>query len=180
MKMVAVVSAAVLLAAGSASAQQASSQMMSRRDEQKTETEIQARFHKQPTLENNRIHVEVDNGVATLKGKVDSAAGRADAVRVSWVRGVTRVDDWLVVSRTASKKHLSDKAVTAEIEADYRPDKTLDHSEIFVDTKDGVVTLSGTIPSESARRRAIDVAQTSPGVKRVEDELRPVGTPGRN
>jgi hyperosmotically inducible periplasmic protein len=175
MKMVTAVSAAVLLAAGSASAQQATIQPMSSRDELKAEKDIQTKLRKAPTLENNRIEVEVHDGVATLKGKVDSEAERMNAEKLAWVKGVVHVDDWLVVRPSASTKRLPDKAVTAEIEAGYRADKTLDHSEVFVDTNDGVVTLSGTISSESARRRAIEVAQTSPGVKRVEDQLRSVG-----
>ena len=114
MKTVAVVIAAVLLTAGSASAQQASSQPMSSREELKTEKQIETRLQREPALEHDRIKVEVDNGVATLKGKVDSEAERAQAERLAWVRGVTHVDDWLVVNRSNSTKALSDKAVTTQ------------------------------------------------------------------
>jgi hyperosmotically inducible protein len=173
MKTLAVVIAAVLVAAGSASAQQASNRPMSNQEELKSEREIETRLHKAADLSNNRIDVEVDNGVATLKGKVDSQAERTTAEQLAWVNGVTHVDDWLVVGR-APKKAVSDRVVTSNIEAQYRGDKTLGHADISVATSDGVVTLAGVIPSESARRRAIDVAEKSPGVKSVDDKLRTV------
>jgi hyperosmotically inducible periplasmic protein len=174
MKTVAVVITAVLVAPGSASSQQASSEPMSGREELKTERAIQARLQKEPDLKSNRIDVEVENGFVTLNGKVDSEAERTQAEKAAWVNGVTRVNDWLVVGR-AAKKARSDSAVTAEIEAQYRADKTLGHADVSVDMNDGVVTLAGVIPSESARQRAIDIAEKSPGVKQVEDELRAAG-----
>jgi len=174
MKTLAVVIAAVLVAAGSASGQQASNRPMSNQEELKTENEIETRLQKQADLNNNRINVEVDNGVATLKGKVNSQAERMQAERVAWVKGVTHVNDWLLVS-PATKKAVSDSAVTSDIEAQYRADKTLGHSDISVATDDGVVTLTGVAPSESARQRAIDVAEKSPGVKSVDDNMRAIG-----
>lgn len=171
MKTIAAVITAVLVAPGSASSQQASSQPMSGQEELRIEKAIQVRVQKEPDLKNSRIDVEVENGVVTLKGKVDSEAERMKAEKAMWVNGVTGVDDWLVVGRAATKA-VSDSAVTNEIEAQYRADKTLGHADISVVTNDGVVTLAGVVPSESARRRAIEVAETSPGVTNVEDKLR--------
>lgn len=174
MKTLAVVIAAVLAAAGSASGQQPSSQPMSDREALAAEKQIASRLQQEPDLRNNRIDVQVENGVATLKGKVDSDVERSRAQDVAWVEGVTRVNDWLLVGRTANKR-VSDSAVTSDIEARYRADKTLGRAHISVATDDGVVTLAGVIPSNSARQRAIEVAETSPGVKRVEDKLRAAG-----
>lgn len=174
MKTLVIVIAAVLAAARPASSQQASSQPMSHRDELTAEKAIETALQKEPDLRNNGIEVEVVAGVATLKGRVDSEAERAKAEKAAWVKDVTRVDDWLVVHRVGKGK-VSDGAVSREIEAQYRADKTLGHADIFVATNDGVVTLTGVAPSESARRHAIDVAEKSPGVTRVEDRLRAVG-----
>jgi hyperosmotically inducible protein len=174
MRTLVVVIAAVLAAAGPASSQQASSQPMSHREDLTAEKAIEMTLQKDPDLRNNRVEVEVDAGVATLKGRVDSEAERAKAEKAAWVKGVTHVDDWLIVHRVGKGK-VSDGAVTKGIETQYQADKTLGHSDIFVDTNDGVVTLTGVAPSESARRRAVEVAEESPGVTRVEDRLRAVG-----
>jgi hyperosmotically inducible protein len=147
---------------------------MSNQQAQAAEREIESRLEREPDLSNNRVDVEVNNGVATVKGKVDSEAERTRAANAAWVNGVTHVADWLLVTR-ATDKRVSDSAVTKEIETQYRADETLGSAQIWVATNDGVVTLAGVIPSESARRRAIDVAKEAPGVKRVEDELRAPG-----
>jgi hyperosmotically inducible protein len=174
MKTVAVVIVALLLAAESASGQQASRQPMSDREQLTSKKEIETNLHKEADLKNNRIEVEVEDGVVTLKGKVDSEAERAKAEKATWVKGVTRVDDWLLVARAANKG-VADSAVTREIEAQYRADKTLGHADISVSTNEGVVTLAGVIPSEAARQRAIDIAKKSPGARSVEDKLHAVG-----
>jgi osmotically-inducible protein OsmY len=51
-------------------------------------------------------------------------------------------------------------------------------AEIGVETKDGVVTLEGTLPSNFARSQAVDLARSIPGVVSVENHLRlPAGSP---
>jgi osmotically-inducible protein OsmY len=51
--------------------------------------------------------------------------------------------------------------------------EALKNSEIHVDTDhEGVVTLTGTVPSETARARAVKIARGTKGVHRVVDELK--------
>ena len=45
-------------------------------------------------------------------------------------------------------------------------------SDIKVDTKDDVVTLSGSVSSETARTEAVELARQTPGVKQVKDEIK--------
>jgi hyperosmotically inducible protein len=78
----------------------------------------------------------------------------------------------LAVETPEEKKSVSDDVVTARILARYRPDKTLDTANISVTTTGGVVTLDGIVPSETARRRAIQIAEEARGSKRVDDRLR--------
>ncbi|HVV50153.1 MAG TPA: BON domain-containing protein [Polyangia bacterium] len=59
---------------------------------------IQARLHGEPSLRDDHIDVTIDNGVAVLKGTVDSAAEKATAARLASVHGVVGVDDRLVVA----------------------------------------------------------------------------------
>ena len=44
--------------------------------------------------------------------------------------------------------------------------------KIDVDTKNDVVTLSGTVPTAAEKRRAVDVAKATEGVKSVVDNLK--------
>ncbi len=45
-------------------------------------------------------------------------------------------------------------------------------NDIDVDTKNDVVKLSGSVPSETARTQAVEVASQVPGVKRIKDEIK--------
>jgi osmotically-inducible protein OsmY len=174
MKTIAVVFAVVSAASGAAARQPASAADEQKADKQ-ADKRIEARLRNDRGLKDNRIAVQVEDGVATLKGRVDDENERAAAEKAAYVNGVTRVDDWLSVDKPHEKKPISDDAVTARILARYRPDKTLETANISVTTTRGVVTLDGLVPSETARRRAIQIAEEAGGAKRVEDSLRIVG-----
>jgi hyperosmotically inducible periplasmic protein len=45
-------------------------------------------------------------------------------------------------------------------------------NDIDVDTKNDVVKLSGSVPSETARTEAVEIASQIPGVKQVKDEIK--------
>ena len=50
-------------------------------------------------------------------------------------------------------------------------DRVPDAANIRVEADRGVVTLSGTVGSKAAQRRAMSIARQTPGVTRVDDEL---------
>lgn len=80
-------------------------------------------------------------------------------------------------------KVLSDGWITMKIHSLYINEDALDRSNIDVDTRNGVVTLSGTVASEAGRRRAIEIARMADGVKSVTDTAlrvapEPSGTSG--
>jgi hyperosmotically inducible protein len=71
--------------------------------------------------------------------------------------------------------------ITMKIHSSYIPETVLEGSNIDVDTTNGVVTLTGPVPSEAARVRAIALAKATDGVKSVTDKLRvapPATKPG--
>jgi hyperosmotically inducible periplasmic protein len=45
-------------------------------------------------------------------------------------------------------------------------------NDIDVDTKNDVVKLSGSAPTETARTEAVEIASQIPGVKQVKDEIK--------
>jgi len=66
---------------------------------------------------------------------------------------------------------ITDSWITMKIHAQFVPEKALDDSDIKVETKDGMVTLSGTVASAGGRTRAVAIAKATDGVKGVTDNL---------
>jgi len=63
----------------------------------KQEEQIEARLQKAPDLRNNRIEVDVDDGIAVLEGSVDSARERKEAQQLAHVDGILGVNNRLEV-----------------------------------------------------------------------------------
>ena len=64
-----------------------------------------------------------------------------------------------------------DAAVTTKVKAALLAEPGLRSMEIHVDTKDGVVTLTGTPDSAANRDRAVVIARNVAGVKDVVDQM---------
>jgi len=63
---------------------------------------------------------------------------------------------------------LDDAAITAEIKAEILNDHLLKVSKVEVTTTKGVVTLSGTVNSQTSVDRAVEIARSIKGVKEIE------------
>jgi len=118
------------------------------------------------------INVDTWAGGVTLFGIVPSqaakAAAEADAHQVS---GVKRVENEL--QGGASVQQAAGQVRDEEIERDVK--EALDtpaFKDITVDVKNGVVRLTGTVPSWAWRLEAVAAAHAIPGVRAVEDDLR--------
>jgi len=147
------------------------------RELMKTEKQIQANLQGDRDLANNRIDVQVTDGVATLKGTVDSEAERSRAVRLAGIGGVRIVDDQLKVESLGLKATVTDGAVTTKIKAQFLANTDLRRADIEVSTNNGVVTLKGTVPSHELRALAVDLARHTGGVRRVDDQLGVIAGP---
>ena len=67
---------------------------------------------------------------------------------------------------------LNDASLTAKVKAALVADTQVAGTRIDVDTKGGVVTLTGTLPAGQAQR-ALEIARSIEGVKSVENRLTP-------
>jgi hyperosmotically inducible protein len=67
---------------------------------------------------------------------------------------------------------IKDAYLVMKVHSEFINEDVLNGSDIDVDAKDGMVTLQGTVPSEAARKRALELARKNDGVKGVTDELR--------
>jgi hyperosmotically inducible protein len=141
-------------------------------------TKIQAQYFVNPEVKPWNIDVTTQSdGTVTLRGTVDEAADRAEAVRIAKeTEGVTRVQDRLRVkgqpaSGDTTEIDGGDAWTTAKVQAKYFLDADVKGRRIDVDTREGIVTLKGDVESEAERRQAIAIARNTEGVKSVVDQL---------
>lgn len=74
-------------------------------------------------------------------------------------------------SRDKMAAQCHDALISAKVQADLAADRELDPFDYQVTTQQRVVVLQGRTSSDQARRRAVQIATTTPGVLRVRDEL---------
>jgi osmotically-inducible protein OsmY len=132
--------------------------------------------------------VDTRDGVVTLTGEVESEAERRQAVALARnTDGVREVTDQLQVRPSESARGTTgslegaareggaaanDTWITTKIQSKYFLDNDVKGHEINVDSRNGVVTLKGTVESEAQKQMAAQIAQETGGVSRVVNELR--------
>lgn len=161
---------------------------------------IKQNFKADEKLSGANIDVHVDKGVVTLKGKAlgTAEANRAVAIAKA-VPGVVRVDSKIEIDRTITNEDventlekreealeeqreknepkrslgtvIDDATITTAIKLKFAKDDLVRAYKIDVDTKDGMVTLTGTVKSDQEAKRAIALAESEEGVKRVSSVL---------
>jgi osmotically-inducible protein OsmY len=67
---------------------------------------------------------------------------------------------------------IGDAGITAAIKTKMLADATVSGLKIDVDTKDGVVVLIGDVKSAAEKKRAMELAKETDGVKSVKDQLK--------
>jgi hyperosmotically inducible protein len=71
---------------------------------------------------------------------------------------------------------VDDAGTTAKVKAKFAGDNRLDKSDINVDTANGIVTLTGTAPSEEAKQAAEELARQVSGVANVDNQITTSGS----
>lgn len=128
----------------------------------------------------SEINVDTANGVVTLTGNVDSQEARDHAIKLAReTSGVRDVKDMISVrsgsatgdapepNRTAGER-IDDAGITMRVKARLLDEPGVKGLKIDVDTRDGVVYLTGSVPSDAERKQAIELARTTEGVKDVQ------------
>jgi osmotically-inducible protein OsmY len=147
---------------------------------------IEYRLETSPMVKKYDIRVKVDNANATLTGAVANEAQKAEAGKLAKVDGVAKVDNQISVDKDVDKtlmdrtkngmrktgEAISDAWITTKVKWFFLGDDLLKESHIDVDTKDRVVTLNGTVKTETGRRQAVRLAQDTDGVTKVVDNLK--------
>ncbi len=74
-------------------------------------------------------------------------------------------------SASEALREVTDATITGQVKTAFALSKRISAYEINVDTKDGVVTLKGQVPSEIDRELAGSVAKDTTGVNQVDNQL---------
>jgi len=158
-------------------------------------TAVKSRMATDDTVKAYQIDVDTREGVVTLSGNVESQAAKDQAAKLAReTDGVKSVVDNIVVNpagtpgarageaadeagRTTGQAAdqavgaTGDAAITAKVKSKFLADTSVAGLKIDVDTKNGVVTLSGTVKSAAERDLAVGIARGTDGVKSVVDKL---------
>jgi osmotically-inducible protein OsmY len=113
-------------------------------------------------------------GVHAAGSKLDEAgqASREGSENASTgVMGAAADARGKAYSPASGETKIDDTKLTAMVLTGLKADKELNPLRIDVDTRDGVVTLSGSVPSAAAKARASEIAQNVKDVKSVNNQL---------
>jgi len=152
-------------------------------------TAVKSKLSADDTVKASQIDVDTKDKVVTLRGKVDTPIARERAVELAkTTEGVRDVVDVLVVAPAAAPTSgrdeaprerardetsaMGDAGITAAVKTKMLADTDVGGLKIDVDTKDGVVSLTGNVASAVEKRRAVEIARETDGVKSVRDQLK--------
>ena len=132
------------------------------------------------------VQVRAENGVVSLSGNAGTPAAKELAGElVTNTEGVREVHNHLSISTADSTSaeaqnaandaaaSISDAWITSKVKASFLYSRNLDALNIKVDTREGFVSLSGTVLSNAEKRLAMETARNIRGVRGVDaDALR--------
>lgn len=163
-------------------------------------TAVKTKFLADSQVGGLKIDVDTDHGVVTLTGPVHSAAEKNEAIRLAkTTAGVKKVVSKLEIETAATSGHtdatdkmkaetkeksaeakemgheakeaVTDTSITTAVDTRLMKEKLSHDKSIVVHTKNGVVTLTGAVPTEADKAHAGDIARDTTGVKRVVNNL---------
>ena len=126
------------------------------------------------------INVDTRDGVVTLTGNIDSQEAKDRAIQIAReTKGVRDVQDMISVKTASGEgnapnpdrtlgEHIDDAGITMKVKAKLLEDPTVKGLKIDVDTRDGVVYLTGSVSGEAEKQKAIELARNTEGVRDVQ------------
>jgi hyperosmotically inducible protein len=158
----------LLVAAGCSSTQTVGEEL----DDATITTKVEAKMAANPDVSAFNVDVDTNEGVVRLSGTVKSPEAKAEAEKIArGTEGVRRVINDIEVGERDMGDRLSDTAITTKIKAKITGDPDLNPFNINVDTKEGVVTLRGTVKDPDSKQAAERIARETEGVKSVQNML---------
>jgi hyperosmotically inducible periplasmic protein len=151
-------------------------------------TSVKTQLMADELVKARNINVDTRDKVVTLTGTVQSAAEEAKALQIARsTKGVADVVDNIVIapepgaapttgttgdtSIGTAAEAVTDAGITTKVKSRLLADPDVSGLRIDVDTRDHVVTLTGTVSTPAEKARALDLAGKVENVTRVEDKL---------
>jgi osmotically-inducible protein OsmY len=146
-------------------------------------TNVKAKFLADEVVKSSQIDVATKSGIVTLTGNVDSeeakkkalelakaTTGVKDVVDMISAREVSGNGDAPEPARTVGET-VTDSGITISVKSRLLDDPQVKGLQIDVDTRDGVVFLTGSVGSDSEKQKAIQLAKETKGVRDVQSNL---------
>lgn len=138
-----------------------------------TDAELKERAEKtlfwDADIDHANIDVEINKGYATLAGSVDTYWKKWEAEKkVARTDGITEVDNQLTI---VPSKSVLDKVIADNIVEALHRNLYINADDVVVKVEDGIVTLTGIVPSWFVRSQAEDVATYTDGIIEVINKL---------
>ena len=118
----------------------------------------------------NQLVVNLAPGPNT-KGTAGTVESKTDRAAEKTKKGVDKAMDKTKEGLSKTGEVITDGWITSRVKMKFVGEDLLKDSDIDVDVKDHVVTLSGTVMSEAGRARAIAQAREVEGVHQVVDRM---------
>lgn len=139
---------------------------------------IYAQIALDDNLSQQNVNVTTNKGVVSLEGTVDSDTEASAAIQLaSSATGVVSVDASKLKIKK-SKQPFTDLVITAKVRGSLIRERIFDSGDfsgkVNVETKNGVVYLSGTAKNTAQAQNAVKLAQSISGVTRVESTIKVV------
>jgi hyperosmotically inducible periplasmic protein len=152
-------------------------------------TSVKTQLMADDLVKARNINVDTRDRVVTLTGTVQSREEEAKALQIARsTKGVADVVDNITISSepgstpttgrvgetppgTTAAEAMSDAGITAMVKSKLLADPDVSGLRIDVDTRDRIVTLTGTVASSVEKARAVELAGKVDNVTRVEDRL---------
>jgi osmotically-inducible protein OsmY len=114
------------------------------------------------------VDAKVEDGFVTLTGRADYQYQRDEADRVvSSIVGALELFDEIELTHPV----LDREAIAESIRHSFERNAKVSAHKLSVSTKDGTVTLRGSVDSWATRDAALEAARSTPGVTKVEDHI---------
>lgn len=142
-------------------------------------TKIVAKLAADPEVSAFNVDVDTLDGIVTLRGEVEKEVARDEAEQLArHTHGVREVRNEIrvVSAEYEDDESFADAWITTKVKSKLVADPQLNPFNIDVDTEDGVVTLSGKVKDDLARREAEKLARATQGVLDVINELQTTRT----
>jgi len=144
---------------------------------------VNAKLATNDVVKASQIEVASKNGIVTLTGNVDSPEAKSIALELARnTEGVTRVIDMIAARRPSGSgdapdsdrtlgQAIDDAGITLGVKTLLIDDPLVKGTRIDVDTREGVVYLTGSVGSAAERDKAIELARGAKGVQDVQANL---------